>query len=412
MPSNINAPAADLDLSKRPPIILLIAFVTVSLIAGVMYAPSLPAMVEEFGVSKLTVQLTMSVYLVGYAVAQLFVGTLSDWFGRRPVMLAGLAVFAAASTIAALAPDIELLIAARFIQALGASVGFVVSRAIVRDCFDTTASVRYLAYLGMASGLTPALSPMLGGVLQSWQGWQANFWFMALLAAVAATAAVFALAETHPRDRRIAPGLGNLASGYLSLMTNPTFLTYSLTISAATGIFFTFITGAPGFLIGRYNISPDVYGFYAASMPSGFITGNFISSVLSKRLGINRSIGTGLAIAFAAGIGIAVQSLDGGFDTIGFVIPMFFFGISAGLLVPSCFAGALSANPRLAGMASGLSGFMQMAGAATATTVVSMIDHSSLLPYALMQLIIATLSALIFVVFWFGQRSARQSSGS
>lgn len=400
MTTNSATDTAPEELSKRPPIVLLVAFVAVSLIAGVMYAPSLPAMAVRFGVSDLTIQLTMSVYLIAYAVAQLFVGTLSDWLGRRPVMLGGLALFTAASIVAALAADIELLIGARLLQALGASVGFVVSRAIVRDCFDTASSVRYLSYLGMASGLTPALSPMLGGVLEAWAGWEASFWFMAALAFVAVSAAGAFLGETHPSHRRIAPGIGTVAGGYLSLLKNPIFLGYSLTVAVATGIFFTFITGAPGFLIGRYNIPPDIYGFYAASMPAGFISGNFLSSLVSRRLGINRAIFLGLAISIPAGVAITLVALDGGFSTVGFVVPMYFFGISAGLLVPNAFAGAIGANPRLAGMASGLSGFLQMGAAALATTAVGALDRNSLMPYALMQLSLAVASALIFVALW------------
>ena len=121
---------------------------------------------------------------------------------------------------------------------------------------------------------------------------------------------------------------------------------------------------------------------------------------MSRRLGITRTIFTGLAISFAAGLALLTASLDGSFSTVGFVAPMFFFGISAGLLVPSCFAGALGANPRLAGMASGLSGFLQMGAAAVATTVVGALDHGSLLPYALMLFSMAVLSSVLFLSLW------------
>lgn len=382
----------------RPGVLLLIGFAAVSQIGGAMYTPSIPAMAEAFAVPMMTIQLTMTVYLAGYAIAQIVVGSLSDRFGRRGVMLGGLSIFTAASFAGAFAPSIEILIAIRLIQACGACAGLVVSRAIIRDCFDPSQSARYMAYLGMAMGLMPALSPLLGGSLQVWFGWQANFLGMAAIGLAALLWSTASLRETLPRDKRKAMAPGLLLAGYVELLRSPAFLGYGLALAMATAIFFVFLSGGPAVMIGGYRVAPDIYGFYALSMPSGFIAGNYLSSRIAHRVSLDRAIVYGFVLKAIACAMLVLASMIDGFTAAGFILPMVLIGIGGGLVTPNCFAGVVRGDPSLAGTASGLSGFIQMTTAALATLVMGAIHDDTLLPYAAMQSALTLLGAAMFWV--------------
>jgi DHA1 family bicyclomycin/chloramphenicol resistance-like MFS transporter len=330
------------------------------------------------------VQLTMTVYLVGFAAAQLIVGALSDRFGRKPVMVAGFALFIAAGIVCAFAADIDLLIAARFFQALGASVGVVIARAMVRDLTAAAESARYMAYIGMAAGLTPMLSPMVGGLVQVSFGWRGVFFAMVVMGAVAFAAAVLVLRETHPPEGRIGAGVRELARGYLGLMRERVFVAYTATGGTVTAAFFIYLAAGPVVMIGEAGLRPDQYGFVALCMPSGYIVGNFVSSRILPRIGIHRGIVAGNVIAVLGATAFAAIGLAGHFSIPAFVIPMAVIGFGNGITVPAAFAGAVGANPRLAGTASGLTGFLQFAFSALVNPLAGFARHGSFLEMAAM----------------------------
>ncbi|MBZ0217078.1 MAG: multidrug effflux MFS transporter [Fimbriimonadaceae bacterium] len=396
----------------RPGVFLLIAYAAVSQIGGAMYTPSLPAMAEAFNAPIMTIQLTMTVYLIGYAVAQVVVGSLADSFGRRAVMQSGLALFTLASLAGAFAPNIETLIAIRLLQATGACAGLVVSRAIVRDCFDPAESGRYMAYLGMAMGLMPALSPMVGGQLQVWFGWYANFLGMALIGFGAYVASALLLQETLPLEqRRSMRRLGVLLSGYAVLLRKPEFLAYAFSLGIATAMFFVFLSGGPVVMISGYGVSPDVYGFYGLSMPSGFISGNYLSSHILRRIGLERAFVYGYALKLLACAIFMIGPVFGDFGAAGFLVPMVLIGFGAGLITPSGFAGVVRGDPAIAGTASGLSGFFQMAFAAGGTFVMGLIPHDTLRHYGMLQTALAILGiATFWLLIGFARRRDRMAS--
>jgi multidrug resistance protein len=228
----------------RPPYVVLVAISAVGPLALNIFVPSMPGLQSEFGVSYGRVQLTLTLYIIGMALCQLVYGPLSDRFGRRPVLLAGMALFVVASILAALATSITVLIAARLLQAIGGASGLVLSRAIVRDLYDRDRSASVLGYITMAFVVAPMLAPTVGGLLDQIAGWRSIFVLLALLGAAALAATWRKLPETN---RNLAPSIriAGLAAGYLTLLRSPSFLAYAFTLGFSSAVFFAFIAGAP-----------------------------------------------------------------------------------------------------------------------------------------------------------------------
>jgi len=228
----------------KPPVSLLVAATATGPLALNVFVPSMPALPAAFGTGHATVQLTLSLYLVGVAVGQLAYGPLSDRFGRRPVLLGGLGLYVLASIACALAPSIGLLILGRVAQALGGCAGMVIGRAVVRDAWDRDEATRVLALVIAGMALAPMIGPVLGGFLDEWAGWRAGFVLLVGFGAVVLLAGLRALPETH-RDRTPFPGPAALVAAYRALGSKPLFLGNALATATATAAFFAFLSGAP-----------------------------------------------------------------------------------------------------------------------------------------------------------------------
>ncbi len=382
-------PADNSAVIYRPSILLLVVIIATSLLAISIYIPSMPAIAVDLGTSMGSVQLTMTLYLIGFAFSQLFFGPVSDKYGRRPALLGALLIFFLSSIACTLAPTIEFLIVARIFQAFGACAGVVLTRAIVRDVYNRTESARVMAYLGMAMGLAPALAPVLGGQLHIIFGWRANFAFMAIACAVAFIAAWARLRETHNQRGAAVTRLYGMLNGYVRLLRSPTYLAYSLNASFLTAGFFAFFSSAPIVIIQIMELSPDKLGFFTLFMPAGFITGNFIVSRLTNRVSLDRLIVTGNLIAVAAMATMVGIALTGHIGVAAIVGPVYFLGLANGFALPNNLAGAVSVDPSIAGTASALLGFMQMLMAAVATIAVGFLTHESQLTMAAIMLVSA-----------------------
>ncbi len=350
--------------------VLLTAMVALGPISTDLYLPSLPAIGAALGVGQGQVQLTLSVFLAGFAFSQLACGPLSDRFGRRPVILAGLVLYLAASLACAAATSIEMLILARFCQAVGACVGPVLGRAAVRDIYGRERAARMLSYMGMVMALAPAFGPILGGFLEVWFGWRANFLLVSAVALVLLAATLAILPETNQWKSPDATRPGRLLGNYRSLLRHRGYVGYVLIVACTYSGIFSFISGSSFVLIGLLGLTPDVYGFCFAAIVVGYMIGAFVSGRFTVRIGLERMVQLGTAVQVAGGLaGLALYAAD--IVTVaGIVGPVAVFMIGTGLAMPNAQAGAIGPFPRMAGAASALLGFCQMGLAAVVGIVV------------------------------------------
>ncbi len=344
--------------------VLLTALVALGPISTDLYLPSLPAIGTAFGVSAAEVQLTLSVFLAGFACSQLIYGPLADRFGRRPVILAGLALYLLATALCVVAPDIEVLILARFLQALGACVGPVLGRAVVRDVYGREGAAQILSYMGMAMALAPAFGPIIGGYLEVWFGWQANFLVLLAFAVIILVAVVTILPETNRWKDPLATSPRQLVFTYLGMLRHRSYFGYVMIVAFAYAGIFSFISGSAFVLIGLVGLSPDRYGFCFAAIVVGYMVGTFLSGRLTKKAGLERMIQTGALVQCLGGfLGLALY-FGGILNVLSVVGPMALFMVGTGLVLPNAQAGAIGPFPKSAGSASALLGFFQMGFAA------------------------------------------------
>lgn len=359
----------------RPSYAILIAISAVGPLALNIFMPSMPGLQLEFGVTYGVVQLTLTLYLIGMAVCQLVYGPMSDRVGRRPMLLGGLAVFVAASLMAAVAPTIEVLIAARLLQALGGAAGIVLARAMVRDVFDRETSASVISYITMAFVVAPMIAPALGGLLDQHLGWRWDFWLLAGLGAIVLAAAWRFLPETHVTRSNAGTGMG-LISGAARLFALPRFRGYTLVLAFTSAVFFAFLGGAPHIMMDVLKRTPMEYGAWFVTISAGYMLGNFVSGRFTRRLGIDRMIMTGCAITTAGGLLCFAAAITGMLSPATLFLPMCLAALGNGLTIPNGTAGAISVDPRLTGAAAGWSGFSQMAcGAAASQLVGSLQGH-------------------------------------
>jgi DHA1 family bicyclomycin/chloramphenicol resistance-like MFS transporter len=387
---------------------------SLGIVASTIYVPSVPAIARALDTSVARVQLTFVGYLVAFAISMLALGPLSDRFGRRRTVLCGLALCAVSSLLCAASPTIEMLIAARVLQGIGACAGMVVGRALTREIWGREAAAQVIAGRAIAATVLQACAPVLGGYLQAGFGWRANF-------AVVAVFAVFAMAlmARYVPDRGPTRSIGATASGegmvasYRTLIGTRRFLSYAFSAAGAHAGFHIFAAGAPAVLIGSFGLTPEQYGYYAALPPLGFLVGSFLSNRLTVRLGVNGLITIGTTVLIPAGfvmVGLALLHIADPFIVIG---PMMFVCCGSGLITPNATAGSLGINPRIVGAASGLGSFIQMGGAATGTAALSLGPSGNPMTLA----VVIALAGLFCVTAFsslarYGRRAAKANAGA
>jgi MFS transporter, DHA1 family, multidrug resistance protein len=339
--------------------ILLGALTALGPLAMDIYLVSVPSMAEAFGATVSQVQLTLSVYMVGFAAGQLVYGPITDGFGRRPALLGGLVIYVAASIVAAMALTIEVLIAARFFQALGMCSGVVVSRAIVRDLFERERAARLMSTMAMVMGVAPIVAPIIGSYLHVAFGWRSNFVFVTGYGIAALVVVYFHLGETSRHIDRGALTPRRILGTWRALITSRVFVGYALTAACTGGALFAFISGAPYVLLSVFGFPESTFGYLFGFVMLGNITGATLGRRLVMRYKIEGLLFRGVTLAVIAGGSMAVLAWAHVDHVAAVVVPMFLFMVAFALVLPQSMAGALTPFPHMAGNASALLGLFQ-----------------------------------------------------
>lgn len=333
-----------------------------------MLVPALPQAGLALHATPGQMQLAVTVYVVGLAVGQLFYGPLSDVYGRRRVLLAGLAVFIAGSLVAMLAQDIVMMLLGRLVQALGSCAGLVIGRAIVRESTNGHATVSGLAALNVAISLSPGLAPMAGGMLVDQWGWRSIFLTLLCVGVLTFMLTWTLLREAALSGRRFS--LGTALRDGRSLLASPRFTGFVLGCSGPVSIY-AMVSASPFIFIGQFHQSAATAGACTGLMVMGACLGYAIMALASRRVPVARLAKTGMAMCIASlAILLALTAL-GALDVPRLVAGVMLFTCGTGLLYPVVLAGALGVRPELAGSAAGLFGFLQMGIGASCSFAVS-----------------------------------------
>jgi len=387
---------------ERPNTLVLATVVSMMVAFGPMtidlYLPALPAIAADLAADAEQVQRTLSVYIVGFAFSQLVYGPLSDRFGRRPVLFAGVGLYIAASVACALAQSVDQLIAFRFLQAAGASCGPVLGRAVVRDYYAREEAARVMSWVISVMALAPILAPVFGGLIATWADWRMNFWVLAGFGGAVVLAVAFCLGESNRFKDPTATDFGAMAKNFGSMLGHRIYVGFLLTNVCMFGGLFAWLTGSSFVLIERMGMTPMEYGLAFGIASLGFLSGAQTAARLVRRHGIERMCIVGAGCAAAGGLAILVLLWSGISTPLAVMAPsvVYFFGM--GITVPNIQAGAVSPFPRSAGAASSLIGLFQYAAAGA---VALLLGHFGFDPALLMATVMGVAGIAAILVFHF-----------
>ena len=357
---------------------LLAALTAIGPLSTDMYLPSLPDIARALTASTAQVQLTISAYLIGFAVGQIIYGPISDRHGRKPVLLAALGLYSAATFICALSPSIDVLIAARALQALGGSGCIMVARAIVRDLYSGPRAGRELSVMGSVMALAPVVAPIIGGVLQTAFGWRSVFVTLVIAGVGGAIVIWLVLPETLRQKASEPVSPASMLRSYGIVVRHPAYLSYMALATGSYAGLFAWISGASFVLQNLYGLSPLDFGIAFALSAVGYLTGTNLATRFVMRLGLDRTIGFGCGALAAGGLGMVASVALGFTSAFALVLPVAVYLAGMGMVLPQSVAGAMTPFPERAGAASALFGFVQQSIAAICgATVGALLGHDA-----------------------------------
>jgi DHA1 family bicyclomycin/chloramphenicol resistance-like MFS transporter len=382
----------------------------ISPLAVHIFLPVIPAVKAELALSDAQAQFMFSVSLFAMAFATLVYGSLSDRFGRRPVLLSGLALFLLGSAISALAQEMTVLALGRLVQAIGAACGMTLVRVIARDAYRSEHLVRAIAYLTMFYTLGPMISPFVGGVLIDTLGWRSVFGFALAMGGAIAIAAYAAIPETRPAG--VAAGSdGGVLRTYAALLRQPVFLAFVLQSGFNTGSFMTMASASATLMKELLRRPSTEFGIYFLAFPIGFFLGNLVSSRVGSRASNETMVLAGSVLAMIAILVQALLLLGGTVNPLTIFLPGLFVTFSQGIALPYAQVGAMAVIPALAGTAAGIGVFMQNFWGAIFTQVYGLAADGTPRPMVLVisvsGLLCLLVGALPFALARRGPKSAR-----
>lgn len=374
---------------STPPISPLVLYLLLGALGGLtplaidMYLPAIPALARELGTTIDGAQLTVSAFLAGFAVGQLFYGPLADSFGRKPVIIAGLIMFALASVGCALADTLPQLLLFRVLQAAGGAAGAVVVNALLRDMFEKEAFSRAMSFVILVMTLAPLAAPILGGYITAHGSWQAIFWLLVVVSLAVAVLMMVSIPETLSPERRQPLQLGRVLGNYGQVLKSRPAMGYVLCGAFASAGMFSFLSGSPYVYIEYFGVPTQHYGWLFGLNVLLMMVVTFANSKLVRGIGSEHMLRHGLMILPVAGIVLVVCSLTGFGGLWGVVIPVMFYVGHISLVGANAMTGLLSHFSQAAGTAAALAGTLRFGIGALAGALVNLVPPTSPLPMAL-----------------------------
>ncbi|HEY6008722.1 MAG TPA: multidrug effflux MFS transporter [Geobacteraceae bacterium] len=345
-----------------------------------MYLPAFPQIARDLGVPLGTVQLSISAFLFGSAAGQLFYGPLTDRWGRRRPLLCGLALYVASAVGCACVRTGEGLLFWRVVMAVGGGAGMVVSRAVVRDLYDTAEAARMFSLLMLVMGAAPILAPMAGGQLLLVTGWRGIFGFLGVFGLVSFGAAALGLPESLPAERRTRRNVADMAAVYGHLLRNRRYVRYAIALGCVAGVNFAYISGAPLLFIELHGVSPQHFGFFFGANACGLIGASQVNRRLLRRFSAQRILNAAFSVNAAAALLLTAAGMTGLGGFPAQAVLLFACLCTTGLLYPNVTALALAPFDKAAGSASALLGTIQYTLGASAGALVGMLHNGTAVP--------------------------------
>jgi DHA1 family bicyclomycin/chloramphenicol resistance-like MFS transporter len=354
-------PATAPVMSERRVSLIGALLVAIGPVSMALFTPAMPQITHDFATTDSMVKMTISLYFAGFALAQLVCGPLSDGFGRKPVIMAFMAIYLAASVIALVSPNIETLIAARFLQGVGGSVGVAIARAVVRDLYVGETSARIMNLIGLILGIGPAFAPTIGGVTMELFGWHAIFVLMVGFGLAVMLICHYALKETVARDlSRIRPRA--LAASYGKLFSSGYFMACGMVMAGGIGAFYTLAVVMPFTLMNRIGLSPTAFGFSMLLQSGAFFAGALTVRQTIRRFGAYRILPFGIACIVTGSLALAVLLRIHEPTFVLVMAPVMLYAFGGAFIMPAMSTASLAPFPHMAGAAGALGGFLQMGG--------------------------------------------------
>ncbi|MEU3856115.1 multidrug effflux MFS transporter [Streptomyces sp. NPDC028722] len=365
-----------------------------------MYLPSLPEVTRSLHAPAATVQLTLTACLAGMALGQLVVGPMSDRWGRRRPLLAGLAVYVLATALCAFAPNVETLVAFRLAQGLAGAAGIVIARAVVRDLYDGVAMARFFSTLMLISGVAPIVAPLIGGQILRVTDWRGVFAVLTVVGALLAAVVRWRLPETLPPADRHGGGTGQALRAMRGLLADLPFTGYTLAGGFAFAALFAYISASPFVIQEIYGASPQTFSLlFGVNSVGLMIAGQINGKVLVGRVSLDKVLATGLAIIVLAATALLLMA-TGTFGDVGLApvsAALFVLMSAMGITLPNAQSLALLRTRHAAGSASALLGTTSFLVGAVASPLVGIAGEHTAVPMAIVQLAGALVAAACFV---------------
>jgi DHA1 family bicyclomycin/chloramphenicol resistance-like MFS transporter len=393
-----------------PSLFVLVIMVSVGPFGDTEYIPSLPAIARDLGVAYGATQLTMTTYLFGYGLSELFYGPLSDRFGRKPVMLFGAAIFIVGSIICFTSFNIQQLLGGRFVQALGSCAGGVISSAAIRDAFPEDQRAKVFAKRDAAFAIAPGLGPIIGSFVDHQFGWHANFLVLIILAVVLFISVWWFFSETNLDPNQEALKSKLIFRNYYAILKDPYFVPYLIVIGLCIGVVYSSLIEAPALIINMLRLTSNWFAVVAAAVVLAVIFWWFVFTQLHNRVSDNWIIISGLIVMLIGSLLLTMFIKLGSIKFLSMIVPFMIIFVGVALVVPPAMSNALSPFKNITGSASAMMGFIQFLIAGLSTLGVSALHQGGSIAVPLFFSALSILAILVFAGLVIARKGLKRST--